>query len=129
MQFTTKLLILIVAFICTMIGFMVKLPTVFRAHDKMLHAAFYFLAAAFLHLLFQKRVLLILGILLVFGICIEYLQEYSNKFTGKRIHGRFDIEDVYANSKGLAAYLLLWLFFITIRSFFNLLQPAKKTTE
>lgn len=100
------------AFASSCIGFMWKLPSAFRGHDKFLHAAFYFCAAAFLHFLFRKRALLILVGLFLFGVAIEWAQEYSNKVTGKRIHGRFDIEDVYANSKGLLLYAGLWLVFI-----------------
>ncbi len=115
MSTNTRFVILFVAFVCSCIGFMWKLPSVFRAHDKFLHAAFYFSAAAFLHLLFRKRVVIILAALFLFGVAIEWAQEYSNKLTGKRIHGRFDIEDVYANSKGLLVYLVLWLVISGVR--------------
>jgi hypothetical protein len=92
---------------------MVKLPVVFRHHDKELHAAFYFLAAGFLNVLFTNgkfaRHLFIFGILYFFSISIEYAQEYSNTYFHARIHGRYDPEDVKYNLKGLIAYSLLWI--------------------
>ena len=92
---------------------MIKLPSGFRHIDKELHAAFYFLAAAFLNILFAKtnlvRHALIFVFLYLFGMAIEYAQAYSNKFFRKRIHGRFDPEDVAANLNGLIAFSVLWL--------------------
>lgn len=108
----SKIFLLLFLFMASCVGFMWKLPSAFRGHDKFLHAAFYFCAAAFLHFLFRKRALLILVGLFLFGVAIEWAQEYSNKVTGRRIHGRFDIEDVYANSKGLLLYAGLWLVFM-----------------
>lgn len=108
----SKIFLLLFLFMASCVGFMWKLPSAFRGHDKFLHAAFYFCAAAFLHFLFRKRALVILAGLFLFGVAIEWAQEYSNKVTGKRIHGRFDIEDVYANSKGLLLYAGLWLVFV-----------------
>ena len=110
-----KFIIVLLLLIATCIGFMLKLPTVFRAHDKFLHAAFYFGAAAFFHILFRKGLSIILIVLFLFGAAIEWAQEYSNKLTGKRIHGRFDIEDVYANTKGLMVYLGLWMLIFGVR--------------
>lgn len=108
----------ILVFIClaaSIVGFMVKLPSVFRHHDKFLHAAFYFLAAAFLNILFSNRKLywhiLIFVILYLFSISIEYAQEYSNKFFRVRIHGRYDPEDVKYNLYGLVAFSALWLLY------------------
>ena len=108
----SKIFLLLFLFMASCVGFMWKLPSAFRGHDKFLHAAFYFCAAAFLHFLFRKRALVILAGLFLFGVAIEWAQEYSNKVTGKRIHGRFDILDVYANSKGLLLYAGLWLVFM-----------------
>ncbi len=108
-----RILIAIVCFAVAIIGFMIKLPSGFRHIDKELHAAFYFLAAAFLNILFAKtnliRHALIFGFLYLFGMAIEYAQSYSNKFFRKRIHGRFDPEDVAANLNGLIAFSALWL--------------------
>jgi hypothetical protein len=110
---TTKILLVLVAFAVAIYGFMLKLPSGFRRHDKELHSAFYFLAAAFLNILFAKRNIIIHAILFAglyaFGVAIEYAQEYSNKLLHKRIHGRFDIEDVYANVRGLVLFSVLWI--------------------
>lgn len=115
---TTKILLVLVAFAVAIYGFMLKLPSGFRRHDKELHSAFYFLAAAFLNILFAKRNIIIHAILFVglyaFGVAIEYAQEYSNKLLHKRIHGRFDIEDVYANTKGLVLFSVLWLVYVVV---------------
>ena len=95
---------------------MVKLPAVFHHYDKELHAAFYFFAAIFFGLQFPKKWLLVLFCLLIFGFGIELAQAFSNKISirliGKSIHGRFDIEDIRYNIKGLffgSAMLLLKL--------------------
>lgn len=111
----------IIAFVCfaiAIIGFMIKLPSGFRHMDKELHAAFYFLAAAFLNLLFAgskivRHVIIFVGLYL-FGMLIEFSQAYSNRFFRKRIHGRFDPEDIQWNLKGLIAFSVIWLFCITV---------------
>ena len=110
-----KITVVLLLLIASCIGFMLKLPSFFRAHDKFWHAAFYFSAAAFFHILFRKGIAIILLLLFLFGVAIEWAQEYSNKLTGKRIHGRFDIEDVYANTKGLLVYLGLWMLIYGMR--------------
>lgn len=79
------------------------------------HAAFYFLAAAFLHILFRKGLILILLILALFGVLIEYLQQVANKVMYSHIHGRFDVEDIQANLKGLAVYAGLALLIFAFR--------------
>ncbi len=107
-----KTLLTILALILSVIGFMIKLPSVFHHYDKELHAAFYFLAAGFLNMLYGKNLInhiLIFFVLLGFGIAIEYAQAYSNILLHKRIHGRFDIEDVKANAKGLIAFSIIWI--------------------
>ncbi len=117
MQLTTaqKLFITALAFAAAIVGFMVKLPAVFRHHDKEMHALFYFLAAAFLNILFAKRKLLphmvIFVLLYFFGVAIEYAQEYSNQYFHMRIHGRYDKEDVLWNTKGLIAFSIAWLIY------------------
>lgn len=111
----------IIAFVCfaiAIIGFMIKLPSGFRHMDKELHAAFYFLAAAFLNVLFAgskivRHVIIFVGLYL-FGMLIEFSQAYSNRFFRKRIHGRFDPEDIQWNLKGLIAFSVIWLFCITV---------------
>jgi hypothetical protein len=105
----------------SVLGFMVKLPSGFRHFDKALHAGFYFLAAAFLNVLFANRKIarhiLIFVILYLFGVCIEHAQEYSNKFFHVRIHGRYDKEDVYSNLKGLIAFSVVWFAWFVFASF------------
>jgi hypothetical protein len=95
---------------------MVKLPAVFHQYDKELHAAFYFIAVIYFGLQFPKKWLLVVFCLLIFGIGIEMAQAFSNtisiRLIGKSIHGRFDIEDIRYNIKGLffgSAMLLLKL--------------------
>jgi hypothetical protein len=108
-----KVLIVLICFAVTIVGFMIKLPPGFRHIDKQLHAAFYFGAAAFLNILFAGTKLLrhvvIFVVLYLFGMAIEYSQEYSNRFFRRRIHGRFDPEDIQSNLNGLVAFSLLWV--------------------
>ncbi len=105
---STKTVLVIFCFGIAIIGFMLKLPRVFRHYDKELHAAFYFFAAAFLNILFAKKMpirhLIIFIFLFLFGAIIEYAQAYSNKFFQVRIHGRFDPEDLWFNTIGLLAF-------------------------
>jgi hypothetical protein len=110
-----KFLVVVVSFAMAAIGFMIKLPSSFRHIDKELHAVFYFLAAALLNLLFAgtkivRHVILFIALYL-FGMAIEYGQQYSNKFFRNRIHGRFDPEDLQWNLRGLIAFSLLWLLY------------------
>jgi VanZ family protein len=84
-----------------MIGFMVRLPSIFHNYDKLLHAFFYFGAAITLNLIYPKKWFLIVVILFLFGISIEGFQAVSNKIIGKTIHGNFDIQDVIYNTIGL----------------------------
>jgi hypothetical protein len=92
---------------------MVKLPSSFRHIDKELHAVFYFLAAALLNFLFAGtnfiKHIVIFVLLFLFGTAIEYAQEYSNKILHRRIHGRFDPEDIQWNLKGLMAFSAVWI--------------------
>lgn len=110
-----KIIIVFICFVCSLIGFLIKIPVPLRGHDKLEHTAFYFLAAAFLHILFRKGLILILLILALFGVLIEYLQQVANKVMHSRIHGRFDIEDIQANLKGLALYAGLALLIFAFR--------------
>jgi VanZ family protein len=88
-------------FVCSIIGFMVKLPRVFHHYDKVLHALFYFAAAFILNFIYPKRWYFITAGLFFFGVMIEFFQEFSNKFVGKKIHGKFDIQDIKYNAIGL----------------------------
>jgi glycopeptide antibiotics resistance protein len=98
---------------------MLKLPRFFHHFDKELHAVFYFCATCFLLLLYSKRWFIIPTSLFVFGVLIELAQDFSNKISvriiGKRIHGRFDPEDIFFNLLGiligLAAFSLLSVLF------------------
>ena len=107
-----KILIVLLGFAVAIVGFMIKLPSGFRHIDKELHSAFYFLAAAFLNVLFAHtkilRHVIIFIALYLFGMAIEYAQQYSNRFFHKRIHGRFDPEDIQSNLNGLIAFSVLW---------------------
>lgn len=124
-----KLFIAVSCFGIAIVGFMLKLPSAFRHMDKELHALFYFLAAAFLNILFAKRNLIvhlaIFGFLFAFGYCIEMAQEYSNKFFRSRIHGRFDPEDVEWNLKGLVYFSIFWVVYQGLR--YLLRKPAPVT--
>jgi hypothetical protein len=118
-----KAFLVVFCFGLAIVGFMIKLPSAFRHVDKELHALFYFLAAAFLNILFAGnkilRHILIFIILLLLGIAIEYVQEYSNTFLRKRIHGRFDPEDIKWNVRGLIAFSVLWIIYISFRFVFR----------
>ncbi|MEP6846025.1 MAG: hypothetical protein ABI861_08475 [Panacibacter sp.] len=113
-----KIVLTMVAFAAAIVCFMVRLPSIFSHYDKELHSLFYLLAAAFLNILFAKRNLLIhafiFGMLYVFGVVIEYAQEFSNTFLHKKIHGRADPEDIHANLQGLIAFSALWLWYVII---------------
>ena len=97
--------IIVVLTLLSIFGFMLKLPRVFHHYDKELHTAFYFSAILFFSFLFPKKWFLVFILLLFFGIGIELFQDFSNKISlrlvGRRIHGRFDPEDVMANFYGL----------------------------
>ena len=114
-------------------GFLVKLPASFRHVDKEMHSLFYFLAAAFFNILFAKRNIIWHGLifagLYLFGIAIEYAQEYSNKLLHKKIHGRYDPEDIQSNLKGLLLFSACWLFYVTVIFLYHKLTIKKPVTE
>lgn len=97
--------IIVVLTLLSIVGFMLKLPRVFHHYDKELHTVFYFSASLLFSFLFPKKWFLVFMLLLFFGIGIELFQDFSNKISlrlvGRRIHGRFDPEDVLANFYGL----------------------------
>ena len=119
----TKILLVSACFAASIIGFMIKLPSSFRQFDKELHSLFYFLAAAFLNILFTTKKIaghiFIFGSLYLFGIAIEYAQAYSNKLSHVRIHGRYDPEDVQSNLKGLIAFSILWIVYVAFLFVYN----------
>lgn len=45
------------------------------------------------------------------GAAIEWAQEYSNQFFSRKIHGRFDKEDIAWNVKGLVAFSAVWVLY------------------
>lgn len=122
MSTSTKIIISILVIFLATIRFLIKIPVPLRGHDKLLLTSFYIGAAAFFHLLFRKRLFIILILLAIFGVIIEYMQQLANKFTRSHIHGRFDIEDVYANCKGLAYYLVFVLILTVIHKTYLFIQ-------
>lgn len=124
----TKLFLAAFCFGIAIVGFMIKLPSGFRHIDKELHSLFYFIAAAFLNILFANRKLLrhllIFVALYLFGAGIEYAQAYSNRFFRSRIHGRYDPEDVQANLNGLLAFSVLWTVVMAIAFLFRKAGPT-----
>lgn len=116
--FKIKWPLLVVGILFCVIGFMVKLPVPFRKIDQELHALFYFFAAAFMNIFFGNKKLVthlaIFGMLLFFSVLIEFVQEYSNIFFNKRIHGRFDPQDLKYNIFGLLGFSFFWMFYYLI---------------
>lgn len=114
----TKIFLVIVCFALSTFGFLLKLPASFRGYDKEFHTAYYFIAAAFFNILFSNKNLpvhlLIFGCLYLFGVCIEHAQAYSNTLFQKRIHGRYDPEDVKANLEGLIAFSAIWVVYVGV---------------
>ena len=112
---TNKSIFIILFFACSLIGFMVRLPFIFHSCDKLLHSLFYFAAAIFINILYPKRWYVTSMGLTIFGIGIEFLQEYSNKLSlrisGKVVHGNFDIQDVKYNTIGLVIGTLCFFIF------------------
>ena len=125
----TKAVLILLGISLSAIGFLVRLPSNFRYIDKELHSVFYFLAAAFLNLLFANknivRHIVIFISLYAFGAAIEYAQEYSNTFFHKRIHGRYDVEDIQSNLKGLVLFSVFWILLVIILFVYNKFKFAK----
>jgi hypothetical protein len=128
-----KVLIVFVCFAIAIAGFMLKLPIPFRKIDKELHATFYFVAAALLNVLFAGtrlvRHAVIFISLYLFGMAIEFAQAYSNKFFSKRIHGRFDPEDVEWNLKGLITFSVLWVLCTVVIVIFRRAKSEKQQQQ
>jgi len=107
-----KIYLLSIFFICSVIGFMVKLPRIFYHHDKILHALFYFFATITIALMYPKKWVMVSICLTLFGFAIEFAQEFSNKISkiliGKVIHGKFDITDIKYNLIGLLSGILVF---------------------
>lgn len=113
-------------FVCSLIGFMVKLPRVFHHYDKVLHALFYFAAAFVLNFIYPKRWYLITAGIFFFGVMIEFLQEFSNKILGRTIHGKFDIQDIKYNTIGL---IIGTICFIIIRFLIQMVSEKNKNIQ
>jgi VanZ family protein len=110
-----KIILIIILAVISIVGFMVKLPKIFHHFDKELHMMFYFSATMIIAFFFPKRWIISSMGLALFGIIIEFAQEFSNKISiriiGKAIHGRFDIEDVKYNMIGVFCGLIIFLIF------------------
>ena len=114
-------------------GFMLKLPSVFRHHDRELHFLFYLLTAIFFNLIFGKEKLTYLVTiffsLLIFGIGIEVLQELSNHISTKKIHGNFDPVDVFYNILGLIVATLFWGVSLMVKKILTKLNDSGNENE
>ena len=132
LKFWHKLLITFVAFVIAIAGFMLRLPAMFSGRDREMHTFFYFLAAAFLNILFAKRNIfvhaLIFVVLYCFGVAIEYAQEYSNTLLHRKIHGNADPEDMHANLIGIAAFSAIWLLYVLCWFTWKAIKPGNKNT-
>ncbi len=110
-------------------GFIIKLPAVFRHHDRELHFLFYLLSAIFFYLIFGKNRIsnhiIIFLLLLIFGTVIEVMQELSNHFSTKKIHGNFDLKDVFSNLLGLIVATFFWGVSLTVRKIINNLNNTE----
>lgn len=108
------------------IGFIIKLPSVFRHHDSELHFLFYLLTAIFFYFIFGKNRMsnhiVIFFLLLIFGIGIEVMQELSNHLLPKKIHGKFDPKDVFYNLLGLIAATLFWGVSLLVKKIINTIE-------
>lgn len=114
MRNSNKIILISFVSVCTVVGFMIKLPKIFHQYAKELHSSFYLIATLFFIYLFPKKWLLSSLVLVLFGIIIEFTQEFSNKISiriiGKAIHGRFDIVDVKYNIMGVFYGLSIFFF-------------------
>jgi hypothetical protein len=128
-----RVLLIMICFGVSVIGFMIKLPSTFRHVDKEMHTLFYFGAAAFLNVLFNNKNLIrhivIFVVLYLFSMGIEYAQEYSNTFLRKRIHGRYDVEDIRANLKGLVLFSMVWIVIVSIWFAYQKMKYSKTETS
>jgi ABC-type iron transport system FetAB permease component len=112
------------------IGFIIKLPSVFRHHDSELHFLFYLLTAIFFYFVFGKNRMsnhiVIFFLLLIFGIGIEVMQELSNHLLPKKIHGKFDPKDVFYNLLGLIAATVFWGVSLLVKKMINTIENENK---
>jgi hypothetical protein len=112
MRNTYKIILISILAVFSIVGFMVKLPKILHHFDKELHMMFYFSATMIIAFFFPKKWMISSIGLALFGIIIEFAQEFSNKISiriiGKAIHGRFDVEDVKYNIIGVFCGLMLF---------------------
>lgn len=114
-----RILLLLFLAVCSMIGFLVKLPKPFRHVGFEMHAAFYFCASIVLLLLFPKRHFWVGLGLATFGVMIEFMQEFSNLLLNKKIHGNFDPKDVAYNLTGIFLVFVPFYGFKILKSLFK----------
>jgi hypothetical protein len=110
MRNTYKIILISILAVFSIVGFMVKLPKIFHHFDKELHMIFYFSTIMIIAFFFPKRWMISSIGLALFGIIIEFVQEFSNKISiriiGKAIHCRFDVEDLKYNFIGIFCGLM-----------------------
>ena len=115
----SKTTLVILLILISTLGFMLKLPSVFRNFDTELHFLFYFCAALMINLLLKKEQyiyhIIIFVILFCFGIGIEIFQDLSNLFFEKKIHCNFDPIDIIYNTLGLIFASAFWLAYIILK--------------
>lgn len=104
-----KIIIVAILFVCSVIGFLIKIPRPLQGHDKLLHFTFFIGASIFLNLLFKNRLIIISVLLFVFGYAAEYGQQVVNKYLHVKWHGRFDMQDVKTNGYGVLGGFLIVL--------------------
>ncbi len=129
----TEIGLIVTLLMLSFFGFMLKLPSVFRHHDRELHFLFYLLTAIFFNLIFGKEKLTYLVTiffsLLIFGIGIEVLQELSNHISTKKIHGNFDPVDVFYNILGLIVATLFWGVSLMVKKILTKLNDSGNENE
>ncbi len=118
----SKTIIVLIYFAVAFCISMMRLPS-FVGNDKIAHLLFYFITAMFLNAIYDVKDtrghFLIFVFLFCFGVGIEALQEYSNTFFHKRIHGNFDIHDVIFNLFGILLFSVMWFVYSVIEIFKN----------
>jgi ABC-type sulfate transport system permease component len=129
----TEIGLIVTLLMLSFFGFMLKLPSVFRHHDRELHFLFYLLTAIFFNLILGKEKLAYLVTiffsLLIFGIGIEVLQELSNHISTKKIHGNFDPVDVFYNILGLIVATLFWGVSLMVKKILTKLNDSGNENE
>lgn len=129
----TEIGLIVTLLMLSFFGFMLKLPSVFRHHDRELHFLFYLLTAIFFNLIFGKEKLTYLVTiffsLLIFGIGIEVLQELSNHISSKKIHGNFDPVDVFYNILGLIVATLFWGVSLMVKKILTKLNDSENENK